>query len=215
MATDRLILILGTRTFALDVADVVEDIAGCRVAGFVENLDRAVCEKPLEGRPVYWIDDIAAMAGTHLGVCALSTTQRSKFTQQAEMLGLRFAILVHPSAQVSRRAVLGDGTFVNRGAIIAGYTTLGRHVIVNRGALIGHHGIIGDHCTIQPGAVIGGASRLGEGVYVGMGAKVLDKLSIGDGSVIGAGAVVTKDLPPHVQAMGVPAKVVKEGIERK
>jgi acetyltransferase-like isoleucine patch superfamily enzyme len=33
---------------------------------------------------------------------------------------------------------------------------------------------------------------------------------VGEGTVVGAGAVVTKPLPPHVVAVGVPAKVVRE-----
>jgi maltose O-acetyltransferase len=46
-----------------------------------------------------------------------------------------------------------------------------------------------------------------------MGATLLDRISIGSHSVVAAGAVVTRDVPEKVQVQGVPARVVKEGVE--
>jgi acetyltransferase-like isoleucine patch superfamily enzyme len=44
-----------------------------------------------------------------------------------------------------------------------------------------------------------------------LGAKVvvLDGVSVGERAVLGAGAVVTKNIPSHTVAVGVPAKVVE------
>jgi len=49
-----------------------------------------------------------------------------------------------------------------------------------------------------------------DNAWIGSGAIVLDGVHIGKGAVIAAGAVVTKDVPPHTVAAGVPAQVVKE-----
>jgi acetyltransferase EpsM len=84
---------------------------------------------------------------------------------------------------------------------------------VNRGVLIGHHTRIGDYVTLSPGANVAGCVEVGDGAYVGMGATVLDRISIGSHSIVGAGAVVTRDVPEKVQVQGVPARVVKEGVE--
>jgi acetyltransferase-like isoleucine patch superfamily enzyme len=46
-------------------------------------------------------------------------------------------------------------------------------------------------------------------VWLGSGVVVLDGVRIGRGSIIAAGAVVNKDVPPHVVAGGVPARVIK------
>lgn len=209
------VLILGTRTLAVEVMDLIGDIPGYEVAGFVENMNRDLCSQTLEGHPVFWIDDLGARVETHLAVCALSTTRRRTYVEQVMNLGMRLATLIHPTARVSSRVKLGDGCFVSAMATIATHTTLGRSVFVSRGALIGHHTTIGDYCTIQPGANIAGAVTVGEGTYVGMGAVVLDQHTIGKNCVIGSGAVVTNDLPDRVMVMGVPARIVQTQIEGK
>lgn len=52
--------------------------------------------------------------------------------------------------------------------------------------------------------------RIGNNVWVGANATILPGVTIGDNTVIGAGAVVSRDLPPNVLAMGVPARVFRE-----
>lgn len=46
-------------------------------------------------------------------------------------------------------------------------------------------------------------------VWLGSGVVVLDGVRIGAGSVIAAGAVVHQDIPSHVVAAGVPARVIR------
>ena len=50
---------------------------------------------------------------------------------------------------------------------------------------------------------------LRRGCYLGAGCLVLPGVTVGEGAVVGAGAVVTRDVPPHTMAAGVPARVVK------
>src|SRR5262249_56225682 len=133
------------------------DVGELGVGGFGENGGGEGCGETLEGVPVYWVEEVAQLAGSHWAVCALSTTQRSRFTEQVAAYGLRFATAVHPSARISAKTSIGEGTIVSVGAILASHTQVGRHVIINRGALIGHHTAIGDYVSIQPGANIAGA----------------------------------------------------------
>lgn len=46
-------------------------------------------------------------------------------------------------------------------------------------------------------------------VWIGMNVTILKGVTIGEGSVIAAGSVVTRDVPAHCLAAGVPAKVLK------
>lgn len=55
-----------------------------------------------------------------------------------------------------------------------------------------------------------GPTIIGNGCWLGAKVVVQDGVSIGDRTVVGTGSVVTKNLPPHVVAVGTPAKVVKQ-----
>jgi maltose O-acetyltransferase len=46
---------------------------------------------------------------------------------------------------------------------------------------------------------------IGRNVWIGSHAVILPGVTVGDGAVIGAGAVVTKNVPPGITVIGVPA----------
>jgi len=209
------LLILGTTPYALVFADAFSDLPQFEVVGFVENLDRERCCQPHGGLLVSWIDDIAPLSETHAVICCLSTTHRDRFVQEVKAKGFKFATLIHPTATVSKKSTVGEGTSLNIGCIVAGFTRVGRYVQVNRGVTIGHHTVIEDYVTIQPGVNIAGNCHIGPQSYIGIGATVVDGIRIGAHSVVGAGAVVTQEVPDRVLVVGVPAKVVKEGIDGK
>jgi serine O-acetyltransferase len=110
-------------------------------------------------------------------------------------------IEIHPGAEVGRRFVIDHGA----------------------GVVIGETSIIGDDVTLYQAVTLGGTSpsvdsksqvnekrhpTLGDGVIIGSGAQVLGPIMVGMGARVGANAVVTKDLPPGVTAVGIPARVV-------
>ena len=59
------------------------------------------------------------------------------------------------------------------------------------------------------GVTVWNRSRQKMEPLVGLGAVVKPCVRIGCGAVVGAGAVVVDDLPDHVVAAGVPAKVLR------
>jgi acetyltransferase EpsM len=166
----------------------------------------------LEGLPVFWIEDIPYRSGECEVVCAIVTTRRRAFIDDMRRRGYRFGSLIDPSASVSRRARIGNGCILGAGSVVASNADLGEHTIVNRGALIGHDDRIGQCCTIGPGANIAGNVRVGDGSFIGQGAVIRGRLTIGDGAVIAAGAVVLRDVQPNDMVAGIPAEIIRSGV---
>ena len=77
-------------------------------------------------------------------------------------------------------------------------------VVIHPAARIGPNCLIFQQVTL--GTRGGPEAPILQGhVDVGAGAKILGGVVIGEHAQIGANAVVTKDVPPHAVAMGVPA----------
>ena len=204
--------ILGTSLFAPEVFDIADDIGKYEITCFIENWNKEKTFNKLLGKPIIWIEDAGSLSNTHKAVCSLGTTKRKYFIQQAIALKFKFATIIHPTARISKRSSVKEGSILSCGTVIAYNTTVGKHVIINRGSTIGHDTKIKDYVTIAPGVNIAGAVTIGNSTYIGIGATVLDKIRIGNHVIIGAGAVVTKDVPDRVQVIGIPARITKENI---
>lgn len=56
--------------------------------------------------------------------------------------------------------------------------------------------------------------QIGRHVFLGDGAKVVGQVNVGDHAIIGVSSVVTRDVPAHATAVGIPAKVITESNDR-
>ncbi len=56
--------------------------------------------------------------------------------------------------------------------------------------------------------------KIGRNVLIGANVRICKGVTIGDNTVVGANSVVTKDLPANCIAVGNPARVVKENIDK-
>lgn len=120
--------------------------------------------------------------------------------------GFSTPAIVHPSAVVSRGAMLDDGTFVAPGAVINVGARIGEASIVNTGARIDHDCMIGSANHIAPGATLSGNVTTGERVWLGTGCSVRQGVKIGSDALVGVGAAVVDDLAGNATYTGVPAR---------
>ncbi|HLP82336.1 MAG TPA: acetyltransferase, partial [Nitrosomonas sp.] len=122
--------------------------------------------------------------------------------------GENLITLYHPKSYVANTAIIGSGTVLIGGAVVNADSKIGNNVIINTNATVGHDSIIEDHVHIAAGVHLGGGSVICEGAFLGMSACVLPGRTIGAWSTVGSGTVVTKDIPPGVTVVGVPARII-------
>ena len=221
MADDwQKLLVIGAGGHGSEVLSYVSDLAeqGQRVQ-LISFVDENKPRGPwLETEVIGTLDDLNSLVNSHpessyLYITAIGNNHlRRDVVGKLESLGVRNLsawTLRHSQALVGRKNEIGEGTCLAPGSVITTNVRIGGHCIINVKASVSHDSEIGSFSNINPGAVIAGNVRVGEGCYIGAGATVIEKISIGEWSIIGAGAVVTRDIPPHVTAVGVPAKIIK------
>lgn len=122
---------------------------------------------------------------------------RNVFYLRSGMPGKLFSFLCPPlSSLYLWTENIGPGLFIQHGfATIVSAEAIGKNCWINQQVTIGF-----SNKTDRP--------TIGDNVTIHAGAKIIGKVRIGDNAKVGANSVVTRDVPPNVTVMGVPAAVV-------
>lgn len=170
--------------------------------------DNASLETVLDFPVVGSTTEILALADANSEIIVAIGDNRHRLDVCEEILrsGLRLATVIHPSACISKSALLSAGTVVCAGAIINARTKVGRACILNTGATIDHDCELEDGVHVSPGANIAGGVKIEKLAWVGIGASVREGIVIGQESVVGAGSAVVADVARGARVGGVPAK---------
>ena len=107
---------------------------------------------------------------------------------------------------------IGDHTRIGLHNTIIGPVVIGSHVNLAQGITITalNHIFSDPQKRIDEQGVSTDQVIIEDDTWIGANAVILPGVTIGRHSVIAAGAVVTKDIPPHSLAAGIPAKIIKQ-----
>ncbi|MBI1730865.1 acetyltransferase [Candidatus Acetothermia bacterium] len=206
------LLVYGARGHAKVVIDTAEKHNIYSIVGILDD-DSDLHNKPFFGYPVlggFQLIQRQVDLRAHVIIAIGSNKVREGLSEKIKKLGFPFATIIHPSAQIARGVVVEEGAVIMAGVVINSDSRIGKHVIVNTGATIDHDCQVGDFVHISPGAHLAGNVKVGKSTHIGIGASVIQGITIGDECTIGAGAAVIENIPNHVTAVGVPAKVIQQ-----
>ncbi|SHG34594.1 sugar O-acyltransferase, sialic acid O-acetyltransferase NeuD family [Fodinibius roseus] len=116
--------------------------------------------------------------------------------------------VIHPSAEISKCADVGKGTFVSSQASVNALSKIGKFVILNTNCVIEHECYIADGVHIAPGAVLAGNVKVGKGSFIGANAVVKEGVTIGENVIVGAGATIINDIPHNKKMVGNPGREI-------
>ncbi|WP_335909119.1 acetyltransferase [Shewanella indica] len=142
------------------------------------------------------IDVVVAIGNNEIRQQKIQLLQKNSFN---------LITLIHPTAVISKYAVIAAGTVVFAGAIINAFAKVGVGCIINTAAVVEHDCIISDFTHICPNVALAGGVIVGSKSWIGIGSQVRQLITIGDNCLIGAGSTVVKNIPDNVTAFGSPA----------
>lgn len=178
------------------------------VLGFVDDSPERQGERPC-GLPVFG----RAALQDHGDACVLAVpgAPRTYLRRRAIIDGLgiaaeRYAIVVHPSAQVSKHARIGRNVLIMAGAVITSNAVIGDHVCVLPNSVIHHDAVVGNWSLIGAGVTIAGGTRIGENCYIGSGSSLINDIEIGDRALVGLGSTVIAAVAADARVAGSPAR---------
>ncbi|MDI9370215.1 MAG: N-acetyltransferase [Synergistaceae bacterium] len=133
-------------------------------------------------------------------------------------------VFVGDLASIREDVTVGELTIIGRGATIENKTAIGRRCKIETEVYITAMSAIEDYCFIAPCVAFTNDNYLGRteerkkhfggptlrrGARIGANATLLPGVTIGEDALVAAGSLVTKDVPPRMIVLGVPARVLR------
>lgn len=140
-------------------------------------------------------------------ICSyVNPIDRARSVETISNRGGEFIRIIHPTANINRRAIVGEGVIIGAFTTLSINTRIGNHVIIQDHCNIGHDSSIGDYSHLYVGNIICGINQVGTNVALYTGSMIYPKVKIGANSIVGAGSVVMRKVKEGITVIGNPAK---------
>lgn len=168
------------------------------------------------------------------GVVRIPVFKRQLIIEKNSSIGAK--AVIYYDVQIGENTLIGDGAGIREQCKIGSSCIIGRNVEINYHSSVGDRSRVMDSSHITGNCRIGNdvfismnvttandnafgqkgyqengimGPTIQDGAMIGVGAVLLPGIEVGTFAVVGAGAVVTKNVEPHTEVRGVPAKWIR------
>ena len=213
ISTNNDIYILGIGRNTIVTIDLAET-CGYKVAGLYHYLDDRTNENYFGHKIIGSNNELLKqnLEGKNFAISVGDNVIRSNLFTQIKKRGGNLVKLIHPTAIVSKYALIKNGVHIYANSIIDPDTEIDENTIISSKSSVLHGCRIGKHVFLAPDVVLGANTYVDDFAFIGLNATIIsNKVNlIGKHSVIGASAVVTKTVENNTLVIGIPAKEVKK-----
>lgn len=135
--------------------------------------------------------------------------RRISIYNRVKKIGFKLPNIVDKTATVSSSALMGEGIYIGKKAIVNADAHIADCAIINTACIVEHNCCIGQFVHMAPGSVVCGGATVENGAHIGANATVIQGVHIAGDSVIGAGAVILKDVPSKGIVVGNPGRRIR------
>lgn len=203
----RALLVIGAGGHGRVVADAALATQTWDDVAFID--DQFEQMRPVLGLPLLGsVESLSKLRPNYSAVVVAigAASERLRVIEHSRSLGFDLPVIIHPTASVSRFAILKEGCVVCAQAVVNAGAVLEVGCIVNTASSVDHDCHLESGVHVCPGARLAGGVRVGSGAWIGIGSCVRQSIVIGSGATVGAGAVVVADVAAGVTVMGNPAR---------
>ncbi|WP_413294140.1 acetyltransferase [Bdellovibrio sp. HCB185ZH] len=189
------VIIVGAGGFGREVFQWACDIWGPdSVKGFLspnaQDLDGFKIDKPILGSEESYTFD----ADDRFLLAVGSPKLRRIISNKIASKGGTFINLIHPAAQVSQLAQIGNGNIICPFSLVSPNAFIGDFCVLNFYCSVAHDAQLGNYTVMSPYSTLNGHSKTGAEVFLGTGASLAPKVFINSYSKISAGIALTRSL---------------------
>jgi len=179
------------------------------VKGFLDDKSDALAGLNGDWPPILGSVEDYEIQNDDVFFCALGDSHwRKHYSQIISRKGGHFISIIHPAAQVSSAAVIGEGCIIGPFTTISPNVRIGNHVIIHGYVCIGHDTSISDFASIESYVFLGGYASVGELATMHTKSSIIPHKSIGKECVVGFGSVVMRNIKDGLHVFGNPARII-------
>lgn len=203
------ILIIGAGGFGKEVVDLIRDIGGYDIIGFLDD-NRDEKASIINHIPVIGtLDDLDQYRNVENVAIAIANPKvKKRIYEYSRNIGFQYPNLIHPTVIMGSDVKMGRGNIVCANSLISTEVLLLDFITINPQCGIGHESKLYSFTTLYWSVNIGGNTSIQGGCELGSKSCVLQGLRISEDVILGACSVAVRDILDKGTYVGVPARKI-------